>query len=263
MAAFSNFGFTTDADNYSVLVVYTSGKSAKTDCITNMAALRIRDGLVQDHLQNSSAAATAEFLGNDLIICQRARSFTLRFFKKELKEQTGTSFDNDYVDLAELADACLWNEVDDCKLSTLAAYLDVSRRPPVDAMDECLQVYHCYRKLSERYRADWDSPDVYTSAQEDFAHLLSMCSHPVVPSTLRNTLEYTNDGAQYDPLLRCCTLLPLIKYELDNDCFEPFLADELLCYLDDAHRGTYKRAGEEAALILADIHACLKKLNLE
>ncbi len=282
--------FVADTDNFVVVDIETTGLRAKNSEIIEIAALKVKEGSVIEEFQTfvkpkvpvspeisaingitndmlteapnikSATNNFLNFLGNNIIVGHNLEGFAFKFLSKAL-HTCDKKIHNDYIDLSSFADYCLWNKIPDYKLSTVTKYFSVSDDNNERALKDCYLIYHCYCKLVEMFRNEWDKDDYYEEYKEDFNKLINQSSKPINTLNLRKSLEYINDGAQDDPVLRCFVLLPLIKYEIENNCLEEFLSKELLCFKYDMHRGMYKRMSDgDYKQVKKDIEYCIANL---
>lgn len=291
MKNFFGVRFDADCDDYVVVDIETTGLNAKTCEIIEIAALKVKNGNVIDEFQTfvkptkpistelskingitrdmveeapdieKAVSLFLDFLDDNIILGHNLEWFVFKFLSVALGKLNKV-ITNDYIDIYFFADDCLWGKVPDYRLSTLINYFMIYVDDKERAMKDCCLINLCYRKLIDIYRTEWDKEDYYEEYIEKFNTLVTKQTKPINVSVIRNALEHINDGAQYDPILRCLVLLPLIKYEIENDCFETFLEEELLGFRKDIGRGMYKRLTKpDYNQIKADIEYCIDWLS--
>lgn len=290
MNDFFGVKFNADADDYVIVDIETTGLQIRNSEIIEIAALKVKSGNIIDKFQtfikpqNPITSETSNingitndmvknapiievaisdflnFLDDNIIVGHNLERFVFKFLAKAIKNCDKEIY-NDYIDLYSFADWCIFEKVTDYKLSTLTQYFNVSVDDKKTAMRDCYLIYDCYCKLVEIYRNNWDKEDSYEEEKARFDSLVNKFKKPINVELLRKALEEINCGAESDPVLRCYALLPLIKFELDNNCFEEFLEGELYGFKNDIKRGMFKRLTDnDYKQIKSDIEYCINKL---
>lgn len=286
--------FDADVDNYVVIDIETTGLKVGTAEIIEIAALRVRNNEVVDRFVtpvrstqsidstvtqinggNNEAVMNApeifgvltaflQFVGDDIVVGHYLERFSLKILNKQLRQHLGKEIENDYVDIYFFADVLDLSELKSKKLLSLCAYYNIKEDRFCGALKDCWLVHKCYSKMMEQFRVEWDAEDTYLERKKELERSTQEMNASDDVKVIRNSWEYRNDGAQNDPVLRCAVLLPMIRYEVEQECFEKELEGELYALRDDLNKGLFKRMTQaDIVEVRKDLEFCFQKLGLE
>lgn len=284
---FKGIRFNCDAENYVVFDIETTG--LRNSEILEIAALRVREGSVVDSFHtfvkpkmriseevsvvngitedmvkdspcfSDIAPRLSEFFGDDILVGHYLEKFALQTLDLEMKRATERGIENDYIDLYHFAIKCCSSDIDSFTLKSISSFLGVSADEFVGAMKDARLIYECFVKISDFYRADKSFYGLYAEKSEEFRKFISKCKQKKDVSAIRHSIEGAYCDSFDDPILRCCAMLPLIKYELYIGRFEEELSGELFGIKRDFDRGLYSRMSiADVDGVKKDLDYCLK-----
>ena len=164
--------------DYCVVDIETTGMSYVNNEIIEIAALKIRDGMVVDSFsslvkpmkevnyfitsltgisnQMLSCADTIEevlpnfilFLGKDVILGHNIK-FDLRFLRANCEKYLNIQLENESVDTLGLARK--YSKAPDCKLVTLAEFYEVNSSGHHRALRDCEMTFEVYKKMFRQF----------------------------------------------------------------------------------------------------------------
>ena len=109
----------------------------------------ITDSMVQDAPDTRSALSSfLNFIGTYPLSGYNVSSFDLPILRRVFKDSLGIEFNNNSFDILHFARERL-NFLPNCKLATIAAYLNVNSDGAHRALIDCYITYECYKKMIE------------------------------------------------------------------------------------------------------------------
>ena len=287
---FKGIRFNCDAENYVVFDIETTG--LRNSEIVEIAALRVREGSVVDSFHtyvkprmkipteassvngiteetvkdslffSDIAPSISEFFGDDILVGHYLEKFALQTLDLEMKRATGRGIENDYIDLYHFAQKCCSSDIDSFTLKRIGSFLGVWADDSVGAMKDARVIYECFEKISDFYRTDKSFYGLYGERSEELRCFIRKCKRKKDVSAIRHSVEEVCCDFFDDPILRCCAMLPLIKYEFYIGRFEEELSGELLGIKRDFERGLYGRMSiEDIDGVKKDLDYCLKRFE--
>ena len=200
-------------DNYTIIDLETTGLSPLRDCIIEVSAVKVRNGVIADtfsSLVNSDdtvlssfiisltgikedmlAAAPdiskvipeyLRFIGDDVVVGHNV-GFDVNFLYEAARSYTGKIFSNDYINTLRMSRK-LYPDLESHGLSELAAFFSIDNSGAHRAEADCLLTYSIYNIFKDEVTERYSSVDAFVQAfKKKVYRSSSVKSSDIVPST--------------------------------------------------------------------------------